>query len=321
MVPIRQNLVPEWNYENKCPYGMDPLYIAVHNTANDAPAANEVNYMINNPNEASFHYAVDDKEIVQGVPEDRNTWNAGDGDGDGNMRSISVEICYSLSGGERFTQAEKNAAEFIASILKRNGWGINRVKKHQDFNGKYCPHRTLDMGWQRFLNMVREFLGQEAKPIEPTKPVRPLQDLGPVDCIYQVFTDRWWPPVKNREDWAGAGDGEAIRYLGICVSKGTISGRVYTERSAWLPYLTFGSGYNINDTENGVLGDGSPIQAIELYYHTPDGYLYKKAVYCASDMNHEIFYPAQYDNETGNGQDGYAGVKGVAVDKFQAWIE
>ena len=110
MVPIRQNLVPEWNYENKCPYGMDPLYIAVHNTANDAPAANEVNYMINNKNEVSFHYAVDDKEIVQGVPEDRNTWNAGDGDGDGNMRSISVEICHSLSGGERFTRAEKNAA-------------------------------------------------------------------------------------------------------------------------------------------------------------------------------------------------------------------
>ena len=147
------------------------------------------------------------------------------------------------------------------------------------------------------------------------------KDLGNVDCIYQAYTDQWWPPVKNCEDWAGAGDNEAIRYLGICVSKGCIRGRVYTEKNGWLPYITFRSEYDIADTENGVLGDGSPIQAIELYYHTPDGYLYKKAVYCVSDMNHEIFYPAQYDNETGNGQDGYAGVKGVAVDKFQAWIE
>ena len=25
---------------------------------------------------------------------------------------------------------------------------------------KYCPHRTLDMGWDRFLNMIREKMGQ-----------------------------------------------------------------------------------------------------------------------------------------------------------------
>ncbi|MEE0752567.1 MAG: hypothetical protein U0O00_07600, partial [Frisingicoccus sp.] len=76
--------------------------------------------------------------------------------------------CFSLSGGERFIQAEKNTAEFIAEILKRKGWGIERVKKHQDWNGKYCPHRTLDMGWGRFLNMIRGFLNQdtalEARP-------------------------------------------------------------------------------------------------------------------------------------------------------------
>ncbi|MDV4149399.1 hypothetical protein R0131_00970 [Clostridium sp. AL.422] len=29
------------------------------------------------------------------------------------------------------------------------------MKKHQDFSGKYCPHRTLDMGWQRFLNIIQ----------------------------------------------------------------------------------------------------------------------------------------------------------------------
>ena len=39
--------------------------------------------------------------------------------------------------------------------MKEKGWGIERVKKHQDFDKKYCPHRTLDMGWERFLNMVK----------------------------------------------------------------------------------------------------------------------------------------------------------------------
>ena len=32
-------------------------------------------------------------------------------------------------------------------------------------------------------------------------------------------------------------------------------------------------------------------------------------------------YPYQYDNETTNGQDGYAGVFGVDVTKFQITIE
>lgn len=42
-------------------------------------------------------------------------------------------------------------AKFIADGLKAHGWGIDKVKKHQDFANKYCPHRTLDMGWQRFF--------------------------------------------------------------------------------------------------------------------------------------------------------------------------
>jgi N-acetylmuramoyl-L-alanine amidase len=35
--------------------------------------------MIRNDNKVSFHYAIDDIEIVQGIPENRNAWHAGDG--------------------------------------------------------------------------------------------------------------------------------------------------------------------------------------------------------------------------------------------------
>ena len=75
------------------------------------------------------------------------------------MKSIGIEICYSRSGGERFEQAERLCAEYTAYLLKQYGWGIDRVRKHQDWSGKYCPHRTLDMGWDRFLNMVNSYLG------------------------------------------------------------------------------------------------------------------------------------------------------------------
>jgi len=134
---------------------MKAQFIVVHNTANDASAANEVAYMISNNNKVSFHYAVDDKQIVQGIPDNRNAFHAGDGvNGIGNRKGLSIEICYSKSGGEKFDKAEQLAAKFIAYKLKEYGWDISKVKKHQDFSGKYCPHRTLDLGWNRFLNMV-----------------------------------------------------------------------------------------------------------------------------------------------------------------------
>ena len=148
-----------------------------------------------------------------------------------------------------------------------------------------------------------------------------LKTLGHVNCFYQAFTDQWWPPVKDHEDWAGEGDGIPIRYLGICVSKGSIRARAYTKDNGWLPAITFGQSYDISDPEHGVIGDGSPIEAVELCYITPDGYPYKRVVYAASSIEGEAFYPVQYDDETSDGQDGYAGIPGIPIDKFKAWIE
>ena len=166
---IIKDLVPESKYNIKCPYTMTPTRIVVHNTANDASAKNEIAYMKRNDNEVSFHYAVDDKEVVQGIPENRNSWNAGDGGkGKGNREGISIEICYSKSGGDKFIKAEQNAVELIVDILKRYGWGIDKVTKHQDYNGKYCPHRTLDMGWARFIKMIEDKLNPPAQKTTST---------------------------------------------------------------------------------------------------------------------------------------------------------
>lgn len=155
---IIKNLVPESKYGIKCPYAMTPTRIVVHNTANDASARNEIAYMIRNDYETSFHYAVDDIEVVQGIEENRNGWHASDGNGKGNREGIAIEICYSKSGGDRFIKAEQNAVELIVDILKRYGLGIDRVTKHQDYTNKYCPHRTLDLGWERFIKMIEDKL-------------------------------------------------------------------------------------------------------------------------------------------------------------------
>ncbi|WP_300383691.1 N-acetylmuramoyl-L-alanine amidase [Clostridium sp.] len=153
-----KNFIPESQYPSKCPYDMTPKGICIHNTANDASAIQERNNVsrVNNTAEISFHIAIDDKEAIQLIPFNRNAWHAGDGTtGEGNRSYIGIEICYSLSGGDRFINAEKRSTKEVATLLKQYGWTLANVKKHQDFSGKYCPHRTLDMGWQRFLNMIQ----------------------------------------------------------------------------------------------------------------------------------------------------------------------
>jgi N-acetylmuramoyl-L-alanine amidase CwlA len=142
---------------------MKPTRIVIHNTANDASANNEVAYMHRNNQKVSFHFAVDDVEIVQGLPLNRNSYNAGDGNGVGNRQGISIEICYSKSGGKKWLKAVENAAELTAKLLKDYGWGIDKVTKHQDYNGKYCPHRILDeYGWDNFINLVKNYLTPNA---------------------------------------------------------------------------------------------------------------------------------------------------------------
>ncbi|MED1122463.1 N-acetylmuramoyl-L-alanine amidase [Bacillus atrophaeus] len=146
-ISVKKNLVSEEKYDLKCPNAMRAEYITIHNTANDASAKNEISYMKNNTSSTSFHFAVDDKEVIQGLPLNRNAWHTGDGtNGTGNRKSIGVEICYSKSGGARYKAAEERAIKFVAQLLKERGWGIDRVRKHQDWNGKYCPHRILSEG-------------------------------------------------------------------------------------------------------------------------------------------------------------------------------
>ncbi len=95
----------------------------------------------------------------------------------------------------------------------------------------------------------------------------------------------------------------------------------YTRKNGWLPYLTFGNSYDLNDKVNGILGDGSEILAVELYYITPDGYKYKMVHYRVSVQNNPNFYADQVDTLKASGMDGFAGDKYRFIDKFQAWIE
>lgn len=300
---IVKKIVPESKYNIKCPYTMKPTRIVVHNTANDASARNEISYMTNNDYETSFHYAVDDKEIVQGIEENRNAWHASDGNGKGNREGIAIEICYSKSGGDKFIKAEENTVELIVDILKRYNWGIDKVTKHQDYTNKYCPHRTLDMGWDRFIKMIEDKLN----PPKNNK----------VNVYYRVKTQKhgWLPEVKNLEDYAGW-DNSPITCLAVKVDKGSIKYRVHVKGGKWLGWITK---YDINDYNYGYAGNNKPIDAIQIYYYTPDDIAkksgYKKAKYRVNNL------PWMYDTEPDASGDTFAGIIGVDAVKVEIIIE
>ncbi|WP_443136937.1 peptidoglycan recognition protein family protein [Lysinibacillus sp. C5.1] len=223
---FKQNLLPASKYPIKAPYSMAPRYITVHNTANDASAGNEIKYMITNNNQVSYHVAVDDKEVIQAILFNRNAWHCGDGQGNGNRKSIGIEICYSKSGGARYAAAEENAVQYIAKILKEFGWGIERVKKHQDWNGKYCPHRLLSENrWNSFLKRIEDAMKPKntIQQKEETKVTNTLTSTAKEDLkgLLKVTYQKGILKVDHSGKVGSMTDGEALGLL-ISVVKRTI---------------------------------------------------------------------------------------------------
>ena len=307
MVPIKQNLLSPSKYDLKVPVescAKDMKYIVVHNTANDASAANEVAYMIRNDSSTSFNAAVDDKEIVIGIPLNRGAFAAGQRDG--NAHGIHIEICYSLSGGTRFDKAEKNAAEYIAKLLTERKWDISHVKKHQDFDGKYCPHRTLDKGWQRFLNMVKSYMTASI-PAKPTpKPSTPKPTCTG-DLTYSAYAGgHWLPQVKNCEDYAG-NFGQAMEGLKINAKNCDIYYRVHLRGGGWLPEIkNSGAGA---DGYAGIYGE--QIDGVQI--RTPVGFVDCRVHIKGGGWLSWVRFGSKYNS----GANGYAGIYGSAIDAIQ----
>lgn len=308
---VRQMLVDKSKYNIKCPYSMTPTRIVVHNTANDASANNEIKYMISNNNEVSFHYAVDDKEVVQGIPTNRNAWHAGDGNGTGNRNGIAVEICYSKSSGDRFIKAEQNAAKFIAQLLKERGWGIDKVTKHQDYSGKYCPHRTLDMGWQRFLNMVSAEMGNATGTTTTTTSSSGVTG----DITYQSYDNvkkQWLPEVVNYNDYAG-NFGNAMGGLRAKCEYGEIKMQVHTVGGSWLDWVS-SKNYKKNDKNNGNSYAGIYNKNVDgVRIKSTKGYVTYQAHLKGGDWLEEV----DSRNADSGGANSYAGIYGKVIDAIR----
>ncbi len=146
-------------------YKMGPLmdhikYITIHNTAEPFSAYDEFLRVNHRRDSAyvSFHFAIDEIEVIPVVPLPYGAWHAGDKRGAGNTQSIGIEICRSTCYEDsRYNQAEENAIEWIVFLMKTYQIPIENIKKHQDWSGKYCPHRILEEGrWDSFKARILE---------------------------------------------------------------------------------------------------------------------------------------------------------------------
>jgi N-acetylmuramoyl-L-alanine amidase len=129
------------------------------------------------------------------------------------------------------------------------------------------------------------------------------------DVIYNVKTQKhgWLGEVKNLTDYAGWQDSPIVA-VAMKVTSGAIKYRVHVKGGGWLGWITK---YNIKDAAAGYAGNGQPIDAIQIIY---DGG--KVAKYRVAPVGGS-YYDWQKDNQTINGQDGYAGCFGRSIGKLQ----
>lgn len=139
-----------------------------------------------------------------------------------------------------------------------------------------------------------------------------------VNFMYSVRIEdgRILPEVTNLNDYAGI-RGKRITDVTINCNKGSLWYQVHILGGDWLPKV---SGCNWNDPEKGFAGDHRPIDAVRVYYNTPQEIVrnqgYQQAQYRCSQIN--LGYGNwQYDDETRNGQNGFTGSFGKAIDRFQ----
>lgn len=158
---------------------------------------------------------------------------------------------------------------------------------------------------------------EQVKPIDPPKPAEKT-----VDVIYSAYIpSRWLGEIKNCNDintngYAGI-ENHIISGFGAKTSEGNLKYRVhiktYDGKGKWLSWITQ---FNKANWNNGVAGyPGYTIDGIQLELEGVPGY---QVMYRVSLFGTSTYLP--WVKGYGEGENGYAGIFGSAIDKVQIKI-
>jgi len=228
---------------------------------------------------------------------DNNAWTDG-----GGKPKIGDQIFFGTRGNEYHTGVVVDVDSNYVYTIEGNSSEMVASRKYRLNDSSISGY-----GHPNYTNKTSASTNTNTKPSASTIPM----------SIYRVRTGgKWLPEVFDLGDYAGIA-GKPITDVMVKFKKGTVKYRVHVKGGNWLPYVT---GYNTKDDNNGYAGNGKSIDAIEVYYETPSDIVKKNGYYKAKyrvSPNGGGYYDWQYDNETSNGQDGYAGAFGKTIDRLQ----
>lgn len=124
-------------------------YIVIHYTSNQGDTAkNNADYFAREKVGASAHYFCDENEIWQSVKDTDTAWHCGAKTyrhpDCRNANSIGVEICMNDKKGNVRQGSIDTAAELVRYLMQRYSVPVDRVIRHYDVTGKYCPGPMVD---------------------------------------------------------------------------------------------------------------------------------------------------------------------------------
>lgn len=319
----------------------------LHSIGTPQPNPDKIQQNWNQPGKnACTHYVIGADKIIQMLPDNRRSWHCG---GDGNNYLISAEMTepntIRYTGGANWVETGdgsntkahvlatyKNAVDLFAYLAKKHGFNpldSNVVMSHSEGHRKGIAsnHGDVEHLWRCFgLSMDQFRRDVKAKmdggdinvDIETSTPA-PDPVPADVSAVYRVRTQAhgWLPEVTGYSDYAGWKD-SPITDVAVKVSAGSVKYRVHVYGGGWLGWVT---GYDTGDYINGYAGNGKPIDAVQVYYYTPDSIRpYKQATYRVAPIGRG-YYPEQTDTDKKAGMDGYAGFFGKKIGKLQLRIK
>lgn len=156
-IPIHYKFLTK-NY--KIGPSMNPNTIVIHNTANNASAKNEINYLhsSSNTSSTSYHFAVDESSIYQAIPLTNAAHHAGVYSI--NQKSIGIEIARSTSSDNKIKNKAISNALTLIHLLKQEYLITNKnIITHKDASGKHCPHDIYDRyGIKNLYSDIKEMV-------------------------------------------------------------------------------------------------------------------------------------------------------------------
>lgn len=127
----------------------DVRYIVVHWTSNEGDTAkNNADYFAREVVKASAHYFVDENEVWNSVPPERQAWHVGATSyvhlSCRNSNSLGVEMCLTGKGYVLRRGTIERAVTLVRELMQKYNVPIENVVRHHDVTGKYCPGPFVD---------------------------------------------------------------------------------------------------------------------------------------------------------------------------------